>query len=162
MAEQYGINAIDTINAIQSFEGIFRRFNVFEYKGKTIIDDYAHHPSELEVALDATRELFIGKTIKLIFQPHLYSRTRDFENEFAEVLSKFDSIRLLDIYPARELPIDGVTSSVLLNKISKSDKKLISKEQISEEVDTSEHEIVMMLGAGDISVEIEKLRNYSV
>lgn len=158
MANQYGLPGAEIVKAIENFEGIYRRFNVFSYEGKTIVDDYAHHPSEVEVALDAARELYPNKKIAVVFQPHLYSRTRDFENEFTSVLGKFDEVNLLDIYPARELPIEGVTSSVLLEQISLDKKKVIQKEEIRTVLKNSNCEIVMMLGAGDISVEIEKLK----
>ena len=158
MAEQYGLISSDIAKAIESFKGVYRRFNSFEFDGKIIVDDYAHHPSEIEASLDAARELYSGKKIAVIFQPHLYTRTRDFENEFAKVLSKFDEVNLLDIYPARELPISGVTSEALLSKIENDNKQLISKEDIRSVIESSKCEVVMMLGAGDISVEIEKLK----
>jgi len=162
MANQYGLCGREIVKSIESFQGIYRRFNVFEFEKIIIIDDYAHHPSELQSVLDATRELYENKEILLVFQPHLFSRTKDFEKEFIEVLSKFDSLRLLDIYPARELPIEGVSSKVLLDKIDHSNKKVISKKDIKTEIISSKMPIVMMLGAGDISVEIEKLKKYSV
>ena len=158
MADQFGLQGVEIVKAIENFEGIYRRFNVFSYDGKTIIDDYAHHPSEIEVALDAVRELYPNKKIAVVFQPHLFSRTIDFENEFVEVLSKFDEVNLLDIYPARELPIEGVTSSELIKKISLKNKKVINKEDIKSALKNSNCEVVMMLGAGDIGVEIEKLK----
>ncbi len=158
MAEQYGLISSDIAKAIESFKGVYRRFNSFQFEEKIIVDDYAHHPSEIEASLDAARELYSGKKLAVIFQPHLYTRTRDFENEFAKVLSKFDEVNLLDIYPARELPISGVTSEALLSKIENDNKQLISKEDIRSVIESSKCEVVMMLGAGDISVEIEKLK----
>ena len=158
MAAQYGLKPTNIIDAIHSFKGIYRRFNIFESRGKIIVDDYAHHPSELEASLEAARELYPSKKIAVIFQPHLYSRTRDFEYDFAKVLSKFDALRLLDIYPAREQPIEGVSSSILLDKIDNLDKKLISKEDIEKEIQNKNIDVFMMLGAGDISVEIEKIK----
>jgi len=158
MAEQYGLISSDIAKAIESFKGVYRRFNSFQFEEKIIVDDYAHHPSEIEASLDAARELYSGKKLAVIFQPHLYTRTRDFENEFAKVLSKFDEVNLLDIYPARELPISGVTSMALLSKIENDNKQLISKEDIRSVIESSKCEVVMMLGAGDISVEIEKLK----
>ena len=158
MASQYGLQGEEIVEAIESFEGINRRFNTFEYNGKVIIDDYAHHPTEIEVALEAARELYPNKKIAAIFQPHLYSRTRDFEGSFIEILQEFNEINLLDIYPARELSILGVTSLALLDKIKFDNKKLISKEEINSVIENTNCEIVMMLGAGDIGVEIEKLK----
>lgn len=158
MAHQYGLPGEDIVKAIESFQGIYRRFNVFDFEGKIVVDDYAHHPSEVEVSLEAARELYPSKKIAVVFQPHLYSRTRDFKNEFAEALSKFDEVNLLEIYPARELPISGVSSLTLLEKITNENKKLISKEEIESVLKNSDCQVVMMLGAGDISVEIEKLK----
>jgi UDP-N-acetylmuramate--alanine ligase len=158
MAEQFGLDGSEIVKAIESFEGIYRRFNVFSFDGKIIVDDYAHHPSEIGVSLEAARELFINEKIAVIFQPHLYSRTRDFESDFANILSEFDEVNLLDIYPARELPIEGISSKALLEKILCEEKNLISKDEIQSVIKESDCEVVMMLGAGDISVEIEKLK----
>ncbi|MCK5781695.1 MAG: UDP-N-acetylmuramate--L-alanine ligase [Flavobacteriales bacterium] len=158
MAEQYGLDGRDIVKAIESFTGVYRRFDVFEYSGKTIVDDYAHHPFEIISALDAARELYVGKKIMVIFQPHLYSRTRDFAKDFANALAEFDEIRLLDIYAARELPIEGVTSITLLKTIQSKYKSFINKDEIREEIDNTKCEVIMMLGAGDISIEIEKLK----
>ena len=159
MANQYGVDGQDIVDAIESFEGIYRRFNVFEYEGKIIVDDYAHHPTEIEVAFEAARELYVDKKIALIFQPHLYSRTRDFIEEFADIISEFDEVNLLEIYPARELPIEGITSTFLLSEVFCDSKRVISKDEISSVIKSTDCDVVMMLGAGDISVEIEKLKN---
>jgi len=159
MADLFGLEGTDIVKAIESFKGINRRFNIFSFSGKTIVDDYAHHPTEIEVSLEASKELFKDKKIAVIFQPHLYSRTRDFEDEFADVLAKFDEINLLEIYPAREKAIPGITSNALLNKVDSNIKKVISKEEIKQTIESSNCDVVMMLGAGDIGVEIEKLKN---
>jgi UDP-N-acetylmuramate--alanine ligase len=128
-----------------------RRFE-FIYKGSSsvVIDDYAHHPAELKAAITAARDLFPGRKISGMFQPHLYSRTRDFEDGFAESLSLLDEVILLDIYPARELPIAGVSSDNVLNKINAAWKQ---KWNYSEVVAlTAEHDfdVLLIMGAGDI------------
>ncbi len=137
--------------ALASFKGVKRRFS---YKIKTealvLIDDYAHHPTEISAAHQAVREMHPHKKVIAVFQPHLYSRTRDFAEDFALSLSLFDKVRLLEIYPARELPIEGISSSWLLDKIENKDKKLISKEELSAELKNSGCEIIIMMGAGDI------------
>ena len=137
--------------ALYSFKGVKRRFS---YKIKTenlvLIDDYAHHPAEISAVHQAVREMHPNKKVIAVFQPHLFSRTRDFAVDFAASLSAFDKVRLLDIYPARELPIEGITSKWLLDKIENSDKKLISKEGLTAELKNSGCEIIVMMGAGDI------------
>ena len=158
MAEQYGLSSELITEAISTFSGVQRRFNVFKYESKIIVDDYAHHPSEIEVVYKASKELYAGLKVGVVFQPHLYSRTRDFEAEFAKVLSKFNSVALLDIYPARELPIEGVTSENLLNLIENSKKQLLIKGDIKSYVQNCDNDVILMLGAGDIGVEINKLK----
>jgi UDP-N-acetylmuramate--alanine ligase len=133
------------------FEGVRRRFDV-RVRGEryVYIDDYAHHPSELRAAISSAREMFPGKKITGIFQPHLYTRTRDFADGFAESLEMLDRIILLPIYPAREEPIPGITSEMILQKIKKSEKELLSKEAVTEHLRREPPEILMTLGAGDI------------
>ena len=122
------------------------------------IDDYAHHPEEINAVHQAVREMYPDKKVLAIFQPHLYSRTRDFVDGFAQSLSKFDEILLLDIYPARELPIEGVTSEWLLDKIENPNKKLISKSMIIDEIKASKAHVVLTIGAGDIGVEVKHIK----
>jgi UDP-N-acetylmuramate--alanine ligase len=122
------------------------------------IDDYAHHPTEIEAVYQAVRELYSGKKVLAVFQPHLFSRTRDFIDGFAESLSKFDEIVLLDIYPARELPIEGITSEVLLEKISNTHKKLVSKEILFSVFQQSDAEVFITIGAGDIGEMVKDLK----
>ena len=114
-----GLSVSGIVDSVASFSGVKRRF---EYHIKTdnqiYIDDYAHHPKEIEVAIRSVRDLYPNKELTVVFQPHLFSRTRDFMDDFAKALSCADNVMLLDVYPARELPIDGVNSSVLLNKIT--------------------------------------------
>ncbi len=132
-------------------EGVVRRFDLIHAGEKhTYIDDYAHHPRELDAVISSIRDLYPGKKITGIFQPHLYTRTRDFEDEFAESLSKLDELILLDIYPAREKPLPGVTSRRLLDKISMKDKHHCSKENLLYKIKELNIEVLLTLGAGDI------------
>src|SRR5690554_1039157 len=151
MAYTYGVKGDLIKNALESFKGIERRFS---YKIKTndlvLIDDYAHHPTEINAVYNAVKELYPGKKNLAVFQPHLFSRTRDFLDGFAQSLSQFDEVVLLDIYPARELPIEGITSELLLSKISNPNKKLVSKQELEKEVLSSDAQIITIVGAGDI------------
>ena len=145
--------------ALSSYKGVKRRF---EYQIKTddlvYIDDYAHHPTELEFSIKSAKELYPNKKITGIFQPHLYTRTRDFVDEFAKSLSLLDELILLDIYPARELPIEGVTSQVVFDKVSCSDKKLLLKGELMEYLENKQVEVLMTLGAGDIDVFVQPIK----
>ena len=123
------------------------------------IDDYAHHPTEISAVHQAIREMHAGERITVIFQPHLFSRTQDFADDFAASLSDFDEIILLDIYPAREEPIEGVTSQWLLDKIENPNKKLKSKSGLLEEVKNFKTGVLVALGAGDIGMEVPKIKN---
>lgn len=160
MANIMGISLQTIAKALLTFKGIERRFS---YKIKTenlvLIDDYAHHPTEINAVVDAVREMYPTKKIAGIFQPHLFSRTRDFINDFAASLSRFDELILLDIYPARELPIEGVTSKWLLEKITVEDKQISSKENLTENVLKFDSQIIVMIGAGDIGELVEIIKN---
>lgn len=159
MALDYGCSHKDLTEALASYKGVKRRFT---YQIKTdnlvFIDDYAHHPEEINAVHQAVREMYPDKKVVAIFQPHLFSRTQDFADEFAESLSNFDEILLLDIYPARELPIEGVTSEWLLNKINNPNKKLIQKSHLVDEIKTSNAQIVLTIGAGDIGAEVKHIK----
>ncbi|MCH4824039.1 UDP-N-acetylmuramate--L-alanine ligase [Gramella lutea] len=159
MAIEYGSPTDGLARALYSFKGVKRRFS---YKIKTdnlvLIDDYAHHPTEISAVHQAVREMYPNKKVLAVFQPHLFSRTRDFAEEFATSLSKFDKVFLLDIYPARELPIDGISSAWLLDKISNSEKALVKKSELQQKIKAENPEIVVMLGAGDIGAEVEKVK----
>ena len=124
-----------------------------------LIDDYAHHPTEINAVIDSVQELYPTKRVLGIFQPHLFSRTKDFVQEFSKSLSRFDELILLDIYPARELPIEGVTSNWLLDKISIQNKQVSSKEKLAENVLRSQAQIIVMIGAGDIGELVEVIKN---
>ena len=161
IAIQYGSPTNELARALYSFKGVKRRFTYrLKSEDRILIDDYAHHPAEIAAVHQAVREMHPGKKVLAIFQPHLFSRTKDFAEDFAISLSKFDEVRILDIYPARELPMEGVTSAWLLEKIQNPNKKLISKEQIIAEVDASESTVVVMMGAGDIGEEILKVEKH--
>ena len=122
------------------------------------IDDYAHHPVELEACIVSARELFPGKKLTGIFQPHLYSRTRDLCDGFALSLSLLDQVILLDIYPAREQPIPGVDAALIFDKITVKNKQLLSKENLIENLSIGEGEVLMTLGAGDIDTMVIPIR----
>ncbi len=151
MAYEYGVDKDKLKTGLKSFKGVRRRFS---YKLRTekliYIDDYAHHPTELKAVSQAVHEMYPDKKILAIFQPHLYSRTQDFMEEFAEALSTFDNVVLMDIYPARELPIEGVTSAKLLEKVKADKKELLNKEDLLKILKSTDAEVVMTIGAGDI------------
>jgi UDP-N-acetylmuramate--alanine ligase len=154
--------------ALQGYKGVKRRFDIrFSDTHCTFIDDYAHHPQELRAAIMSVRELFEGKKITGIFQPHLFSRTRDFAEEFATSLALLDEIILLDIYPARELPLEGITASWLMNKINHANKILLNKADVLDYINKHEPEVLITLGAGDIDTLVTPIqqlleRKYSV
>lgn len=149
--------------AIKSYPGVERRFE-FHLKedgphGRAIIDDYAHHPDELSRSIASVRALYPGRKLTAIFQPHLYTRTRDFAPQFAAALSMADEVVLIDIYPAREEPIPGVTSKIIFDDIKITDKTMISKEDFVDTMKNRNFEILLTLGAGDLSLEVPKLVN---
>lgn len=153
-----GISEDDVKKALSSFEGVERRFDIRINNSRcSYIDDYAHHPKELSAAITSIRNIFEGKRITGIFQPHLYSRTKDFYAEFAESLSLLDQVILLDIYPARELPIEGVTSHLIYDKITQTKKQLISKELLLETIEKADIETLVTFGAGDIDRFVEPI-----
>lgn len=159
MAIEYGSPTDGLARALYNFRGVKRRFS---YKIKTdnlvLIDDYAHHPTEISAVHQAVREMYPNKQVLAVFQPHLFSRTRDFAEDFASSLSDFDKVFLLDIYPARELPIEGISSAWLLDKISNPRKLLIQKKDLTERVRTEAADVIVMMGAGDIGEEVEKVK----
>lgn len=148
--------------AIKDFKGVKRRYDLHA-KGKYVyIDDYAHHPEEIKATLVATKEIFPEKKITVVFQPHLYSRTRDFAAEFGDSLSVADEVLLLDIYPAREMPIEGVNSEMLLTQVVDCEKSLLKKSDLVEELTNPKRELLLTLGAGDIDQFVEPLKHYYV
>ncbi|MBY0246005.1 MAG: UDP-N-acetylmuramate--L-alanine ligase [Sphingobacteriaceae bacterium] len=159
VALSLGISPKAIKKAIASFKGVKRRFEtIFESKKTVYIDDYAHHPEELRACFDAVRQLHPNKKMTVIFQPHLFSRTRDFADNFAAVLSTADTLILLPIYPARELPIDGVNSDMLLQKVTSAEKMICEKENLLAEIEKIKPELLLTVGAGDIDTLIEPLK----
>ncbi len=158
LALLHGVH-IDTIKkALATFAGVRRRF---EYRLQsdrlTVIDDYAHHPTEIKSVYHSVKELYPNKKISVVFQPHLYSRTKDFATDFGKVLAPFDSIYLLDIYPAREKPMPGVSSQWLASFIDKKETvQLCTKEDLAEKLSAEQHELLLFLGAGDLHLEIDR------
>lgn len=146
--------------AITDFKGVHRRFEyVIKSKGCILIDDYAHHPQELKALINGVRNLFPNKQMTIVFQPHLYSRTKDLAEEFAESLDMAEEVILLPIYPARELPIEGVTSDIILNKMRLKRKHLLTKESLKDWVNESKPGLVIMAGAGDIDAMVLPVKN---
>lgn len=160
MTVEYGIPQQQLAEALASYQGVKRRFT---YHIKTdslvFIDDYAHHPQEINAVYQAIREMYPNKKVLAIFQPHLFSRTRDFGDDFAKSLSQFDEIILLEIYPARELPLEGITSKWLLDKIENRNKKLIQKSELISKIKDSNAQIIITIGAGDIGEEVKHIKN---
>lgn len=146
---------------IASFTGIRRRFDVKILSDKLVyIDDYAHHPSEIRTFIHSLRKLFPGKEITGVFQPHLYSRTRDFATEFARELSLLDDLIMLEIYPARERPIAGVSSQMILDRVSLKEKVLADRDELLNILDRKKREIIVTMGAGDIDRLVEPLKHH--
>ena len=151
LALETGVDIVSLKDALASYAGVQRRFEVHVRTHEIIyIDDYAHHPEELRAAISSARELYPNHKITVAFQPHLFSRTRDFADGFAESLSLADTLYLLDIYPARELPIPGIDAGIIFDKVSITDKHLVSKEELVNRLRKTKPEVLMTLGAGDI------------
>lgn len=159
MSVEYGLPTKQLAKALASYKGVKRRFSYHIKTDKLVfIDDYAHHPEEINAVHQAVREMYPEKKVLAVFQPHLFSRTQDFATEFAKSLSQFDQIMLLDIYPARELPIEGVTSSWLLSFIENSNKKLVNKEDLISQIKQSNADVILTIGAGDIGAQVLKIK----
>lgn len=168
IASSLGIENNKIKAAVENYKGVKRRFEyVVKKEGLTFIDDYAHHPEELRALIHGAKTLFSDRKCTVIFQPHLYSRTKDHAAGFAEVLSLADEIVLLPIYPARELPIEGVSSEMILEKISKEKKRVMNKEEVlawveneySKTLDKDLREVIITAGAGDIDTLVEPIKN---
>ena len=159
MCIEYGFSHTELVKALTSYKGVKRRFT-YQIKADELvfIDDYAHHPKEINATYRAVREMYPNDKVLAIFQPHLFTRTKDFAREFAEALSNFNEVLLLDIYPAREQPIKGITSKWLLDKISNPNKTLITKENLIQNIKNSDAKIIITMGAGDIGEEVKKIR----
>ena len=151
MANLFGTPTEAIAKALASFKGIKRRFSYqIKTESKVYIDDYAHHPTEINAVNQAVRELYPGQKVLAIFQPHLFSRTRDFADDFAKSLSVFDEVILLDIYPAREQPMEGVNSQWLMDKMTNVNRKLVVKNDLIPSILASDATIIVTIGAGDI------------
>ena len=158
VAHRLGIQEGMIRESLRSFMGVQRRFDIHcRRPGFVYMDDYAHHPEELNACIAAVKEVYPHKKITGVFQPHLFSRTLEFADEFARSLEKLDEIILLDIYPAREKPIEGVDSSMLLGRIRSENKKLCTREGLIQELLLSDPEVLLTLGAGDIDQLIEPI-----
>ncbi len=159
MAVEYGCSPNQLAKALSSYKGVKRRFSYqIKNKDRVFIDDYAHHPTEINAVYRAIKEMYANDKTLVLFQPHLFSRTRDFMEDFANSLSQFDEVLLLDIYPARELPIKGVDSQKLLSKIKNHKKQLIEKKQIVNKIKESKAKVILTIGAGDIGEEVSKIK----
>lgn len=159
MARTFGVSADKIKKALLSFRGIKRRFSYqIKTESRVYIDDYAHHPTEIDAVHQAVRELYPGRKVVVAFQPHLFSRTKDFADDFAKSLSQFDVVLLLDIYPARELPMDGITSEWLLSKIENPCKKLVSKSALIPEIIAADADVIITIGAGDIGELVTEIK----
>ena len=159
MAKTFGTPTTDIAKALVSFKGIKRRFS---YQIKTddlvYIDDYAHHPTEINAVHQAVSELYPKREVLAIFQPHLFSRTKDFADAFAESLSQFDQVILLDIYPARELPMEGITTQWLMDKMTNQNKKLLGKKDLIQAIKDSGKKVIVTIGAGDIGEMVNDIK----
>ena len=159
MARNFGTPTESIAKALATFKGVKRRFTFQIRKDNLVyIDDYAHHPTEINAVYQAIRELYPTKKVLAIFQPHLFSRTKDFADDFAKSLSQFDEILLLDIYPARELPMEGITSQWLLNKIENKHKKLIKKNELIPILHSTDASVIVTIGAGDIGEMVSEIK----
>ena len=159
VACEMGVSEGKIREALKSFGGVKRRF---DYQIKTTdliyIDDYAHHPEELKAAINSAKEMYPGKKITGIFQPHLFTRTRDFADDFARSLDLLDECILMEIYPARELPIEGIDSNLLLSKMKSLNKCIVQKDDLIEELGKRDLEVLLTLGAGDIDTFVDPIR----
>ncbi|MEA4983112.1 MAG: UDP-N-acetylmuramate--L-alanine ligase [Paludibacter sp.] len=155
-----GVTSEELRTGLSSFSGIYRRFNIVYQSPEVVyIDDYAHHPSELNAGISSIRMMYPDKKITGIFQPHLYSRTKDFADDFARVLSTLDELILLDIYPARELPVPGVDSSLILDKVTIKDKVACTKRELVKYLDgKNDIEVLVTFGAGDIDTLVPDIK----
>lgn len=161
MAWLNGVTVDELRVGISSFSGIYRRFNTVYKSDKVVyMDDYAHHPSELKASIASIRSLYPGRKITGVFQPHLYSRTRDFATEFATELSKLDELILLDIYPAREQPIKGVDAELILNSVKLEQKTLCSSENLLPLLAEKQLDVIVTFGAGDIDKLVPKIKDF--
>jgi UDP-N-acetylmuramate--alanine ligase len=160
VALKLGIEPEEIKQALAAFKGVKRRFEyIVKNDAHIYIDDYAHHPEELKACFDAVRQLYPDKKLTVLFQPHLFTRTRDFAADFAEVLSSADELLLLEIYPAREMPLEGVNAQWLLDKVTLKNKALVGKDTVLEMIKHQQPELFLTVGAGDIDTLIQPIKN---
>ena len=160
MAYTYGTPTGSIAKALASFQGVQRRFSYqIKTESKVYIDDYAHHPTEINAVHQAVRELYPGKRVTAVFQPHLFTRTRDFVDGFAASLSQFDEVILLEIYPARELPLEGVNSKWLMSKITNPNVRLIEKQDLVAQLRANTASVIVTIGAGDIGEMVPEIKS---
>jgi len=146
-----GASADEIRGGLENYQGVVRRFDVkYKSEKQVYIDDYAHHPEELKAVISSVKVLYANRKVTGIFQPHLYSRTRDFAAEFAASLDLLDEAVLVPLYPAREEPIPGVSSEIIFNKMKLENKHLVEKKEVAEILKTTETEVVLTMGAGNI------------
>ena len=159
MAMTYGTPTDAIARALVSFKGIRRRFS-YQIKEENLvyIDDYAHHPTEINAVHQAVRELYPGKKVLAVFQPHLFSRTKDFADNFAKSLSAFDEVFLMEIYPARELPMEGINSQWLMDKMTNEHTKIVSKEDLIPEIVANDATVIVTIGAGDLGEMVPSIK----
>jgi len=163
MANSIGVSLKAIAEALLSYKGVHRRFSYrIQSDAFVLIDDYAHHPTEINSVIEAVTEMYPDKEVLAVFQPHLYSRTRDFELGFVESLAQFDEILVLPIYPAREHPIQGITSDAMVRKIKKLNQnaQLVEPSELKYEIAKSEKQVVVMMGAGDIGEMVFDVQEY--
>ena len=160
VCQEIGLKNETIKRGLEFYKGVKRRFE-YQIKGDDLvfIDDYAHHPTEIKALVSSVRELYPNKKVTGIFQPHLFSRTKDFGDEFGMELSKLDEVIVLDIYPARELPMEGIDAEFLINKISNSNKRTETKESLLDTLNKDEIEVLLTIGAGDINTLVAPIKN---
>ncbi|WP_143959945.1 UDP-N-acetylmuramate--L-alanine ligase [Litoribacter populi] len=161
VALELGIDAKSIRKGLESYKGVKRRFEIrYQQNGRVYIDDYAHHPEEIKAFLGSVKAMYPDSKLTVLFQPHLFSRTKDFAAEFSESLSIAEEVLLLDIYPARELPIEGVTSQMLLPAITSGSKTVLGREEVIPFLEKNQPEILVTIGAGDIDRMVEPLTKW--
>ena len=159
VALEYGVTEQQLREALASFKGVKRRFEFIVKKPNLVyIDDYAHHPTEIEAFLKSLRAMYAGKKLTVVFQPHLFTRTRDFADGFAKSLSIADEVLMLDIYPARELPLDGVTSEIIFKNVTSPVKMMSSKSSLVSMLEKMNIEVLATVGAGDIDTCVKPIK----
>lgn len=159
ISKELGADDESIKQAVASYKGVKRRFEyIIKSEALTFIDDYAHHPVEIDALLRSVRDLYPGKKITAIFQPHLFSRTKDFAEGFSRSLSLADELIMLDIYPARELPMEGVTSDLILKNVGLEKKEIVGKDKLNEKVISWLPEVLLTIGAGDIDKLVQPLK----